>query len=332
MGKIFDLTRLIVLHHIGAGLIFKLLFYTIPYFLSYIIPISALLSTLLTFLRLNHDREFIALKTAGITPKIFFSPLMPFAFGVLFLTLFVTSLGIPWGSSAARDLIFKITQKKAEVALKPGIFNDRIPGLIIYVGKIENGVLKDVFIYQEDKKNKGWWHKGQVIIAKSGCLAKDRHRLVIHLKKGCIVSLQEDKEAHFLNYNQYNLVINLPKSFGQRHKNPKEYSPWRLWQMIKRHPKNATPYILAFHRKLVLPISALIFVYLGAALGLKESQEKRMGGITLGLLCFIIYQILFSAANSLGETHVLPTHLSLWIPNIMAGLFTIYLWHGVIHD
>jgi len=42
MGKIFDLTRLIIVHHVKVNIILKLLFYTLPYFFSYIIPISAL--------------------------------------------------------------------------------------------------------------------------------------------------------------------------------------------------------------------------------------------------------------------------------------------------
>ncbi|GEM_PF-2020482 len=337
MGKIFDLTRLIIVHHVKVDIILKLLFYTLPYFFSYIIPISALLSTLLTFLRLTQDKEYIALKTTGISPKILLRPLIPFAFFCLFSTLFITSLGIPWGSGAARDLVFKITQQQAEITIRPGVFNDRLPGIIIYVGALKNRHFQNIFIYDERKKEKGF-HTGQTIIARLATLKKEGNKIIFHLQDGCILKTEKNKngqvETHFLSYQDYNFTLDLPSTLKHRHKNPKEYTPWQLWQRIKqfqRQKKDPTTFILAFHRKLSLPASAFIFVFLGAVLGLKEEGKRRLGGITLGLGCFVLYQLLFSAASSLGETHTLPPHLSLWLPNLVMAVLTIYLWRRVIN-
>ena len=339
MGKIFDLTRLIIVHHINLGMVLKLLFYTLPYFFSYIIPISALLSTLLTFVRLAQDKEYIALKAAGISPKSLFPLLFLFACFCLFSTLFVTTLAIPWGSGAARDLIFSLARQKTEISIKQGVFNDTIPGLIIYVDKMDNEGLKGIFIYDERRiQPKNSLHQGQVTIAKSGQVCHQKGKVIFNLQHGYICQTGKTEkgiENHLVAYKNYTLVVSFPSHVGQREKNPKEYLPWQLWQKIKtyeRQNKDPTPFILSFHRKISLPVGAFIFVFLGAALGLKEKTFKRFGGATSSLISFIIYQLIFFAAKSLGETHIISPHLSLWIPNfIMAGI-TGYLWYGVIND
>lgn len=338
MGKIFKLTRLIIVHHINLGVVLKLLIYTLPYFFSYIIPISALLSTLLTFVRLSQDKEYIALKTAGISPKSLLPLLLLFACFCLFSTLFVTTLAIPWGSGAARDLIFSMVSQKTEISIRQGVFNSSIPGLIFYVDKINNGQLKGIFIYDErGTKQKNSLHQGQVTIAKSGQISHQEGKLIFYLHNGYICQNKQTErgiENHLVAYKNYTLVFTLPSHLGQREKNPKEYFLWQLWQKIKtceKKNKDPTPFILSFHRKISLPVGAFIFVFLGAALGLKEGTSRHFGGITLSLICFIIYQSIFFAAKSLGEIHTISPHLSLWIPNfIMAGI-TGYLWYEVIN-
>ncbi|MDL1969518.1 MAG: LptF/LptG family permease [Candidatus Desulfofervidaceae bacterium] len=338
MGKIFDLTRLIIVHHINLGVVLKLLFYTLPYFFSYIIPISALLSTLFTFMRLTQDKEYIALKAAGISPKSLSPILFFFACFCFFSTLLVTTLAIPWGSGAARDLIFSLVHQKTEISIKQGIFNDTIPGLIFYVDKIDNGKLKGIFIYDErEARQKIPLHQGQVTIANSGQIFHQEGKLIFNLHNGYICQTEKTKkgiENHLVAYKNYTFVFTLPSHLDKREKNPKEYLPWQLWQKIKickKENKDPTPFILSFHRKISIPVGAFIFVFLGAALGLKEETSRHFGGITLSLICFIIYQAIFFAAKSLGETHAISPHLSLWIPNfIMAGI-TGYLWHEVIN-
>ena len=332
IGKVFELTRLIVIHHISFSTIVKLLIYTLPFFLSYIIPVSALFSTLLTFCRFTQDKEFMALKASGISSKAFLPLLAGFAFFCLILTALATMLGIPWGSEAARDLTFSLTRQKAEVALKPGVFNS-LPGVVLYVEKIENGQLQNIFLYSEKKA-----YQGETIIAQRGNILHQKNKVIFQFQNGCICKAPKKEKnlvTRFLTYQNYNYVLEIPSHLEKRKKHPKEYPPWELWKKIKtykKEKKDPTSLILAFHKKISVPMGAFIFVFLGAVLGLREETKKSLGGISLGLILFTLYQALFIAGKNLAKAHVIPAHLSFWLPNLIFGGITIYLWCREIND
>jgi lipopolysaccharide export system permease protein len=338
MAKIFDLTDLIVTHHVSISAILKILAYTIPDFLSYIIPISALLSTLLTFLRVNHDKELIALKAAGINPKAALLPILSgFACFCLILTMSATLIGIPWGSTAAKDISFSLVKQKADIILKPGVFNS-LAGKILYVDKIEDGQLQGLFLYSGLENAQNIDYRGEVIVSQKSNIACQENKIIFLLKNGCIWKTQkkgEDLISQLLIYTSYNYVLEIPSYWGEREKNPKEYTPWELWQKIKiyqKQKKDPTRLILGFHEKFSVPVGAFIFVFLGATLGLKEQKEKHISSIGLGLICFTLYQLIFLACENLGKIHILPIHLALWLPTIIFAGITLYLWFRSIND
>lgn len=321
----FEIARLMLAHHMGITTILKLIFYTIPYSLSIIIPTVALMSPLLTALRLSHDKEYIALKAAGIGPFKVFPPIVFFGFICMIFTLFVTSLGIPLGSGAARDLIFQAVQRDAELVIEPGVFYDRFPRFIIYIDNIErDGMLKGIFLY--DNQNQ------KSIMAQSGYISKNKETFVFNLKRGHIWQDRKDNQSGILGFETYNFSFTFPQQMGKRRKKPKEYTPWQLWEKIKKNEENRTALILALNRKLSLPVASFIFSILGVCLGLISFKKVPSGGITLGIIFFILYQVCFSAAISLAETHILPPKVGLWLPDIGLFIITAYFLWRLAHE
>jgi len=332
MGKTFELARLIIKYHIGIVIILKLLFYSLPYFLSYILPISALLSTLLTFLRLTQDKEYIAIKAAGISPKGFLAFLSFFATFCFFITLFTTSTIFPLGYRASKKLVFSLAQKKIEIALKPGVFTNLLPDIIFYVDRIEDGKLKGIFLY--DARNKNNIYQNQLIIAKSGFIAQEKDKIVFHLKDGYILKNKKDSPklaSYFLTYKKYIFVIQAPSKIAKRWRNPKEYYLWQLWKRIRQKEKDIG-FILAFHHNVSLPVTAFIFVFLGAVLGLREEKRKHLGAVFWGIVWLTIYQALFLAGKTLAKIHVISPHISLWISDIIIATITLIFWYKIIHE
>ena len=62
MTKILDITNLIVNYSLSLPAVFLVLVYSVPYFLVFVIPMSIMISILLTFLRLSNDNEIMPLK------------------------------------------------------------------------------------------------------------------------------------------------------------------------------------------------------------------------------------------------------------------------------
>jgi hypothetical protein len=62
------------------------------------------------------------------------------------VTLYFTLHGAPWGAYAFRELAFQLARKHVSVALKEGVFNEIVPGLILYAERIR---LEDGFMGRE---------------------------------------------------------------------------------------------------------------------------------------------------------------------------------------
>ena len=67
MTKILDITNYIVNYKISLLVVLSMLFYTLPFFLQFVIPMSLMIAVLLTFLRMSGDNEIIALRASGFS-------------------------------------------------------------------------------------------------------------------------------------------------------------------------------------------------------------------------------------------------------------------------
>ena len=108
MTKILDITNYIVNYNIGLLVVLSMLFYTIPFFLQFVIPMSLMIAVLLTFLRMSGDNEIIALRASGVSIYNFLPPVVLFCMLGSLLTMYLTIFGIPWGSSSLKALTARV--------------------------------------------------------------------------------------------------------------------------------------------------------------------------------------------------------------------------------
>ncbi|MBW2669897.1 MAG: LptF/LptG family permease, partial [Deltaproteobacteria bacterium] len=90
MTKILDITNMIVNYKINLSSVFLILVYSVPRFLSFVIPMSVMIAVLLTFLRLSNDHELNALKAGGISIYSLMSPVLAFSVMGMLLSCFLT--------------------------------------------------------------------------------------------------------------------------------------------------------------------------------------------------------------------------------------------------
>jgi lipopolysaccharide export LptBFGC system permease protein LptF len=60
--------------------------------------------------------------------------------------------------------------------------------------------------------------------------------------------------------------------------------------------------------------------------------KGRSWGIALSIVIFVVYYILLSAADSLGETGTLNPVVAMWIPNMVLGTATFMLFWRATRD
>ncbi|MCG2793961.1 MAG: LptF/LptG family permease [Weeksellaceae bacterium] len=175
----------------GKGLTYweiaKLLFYLGMSVVSMVLPLTILLSSIMTFGDFGERYELAAMKAAGISLLRVMMPLLitaSFLAGILFL--FSNNI-IPDFQRKAKNMLFNIVSSKPAINFTPGVFIDQISGYSVKFDKIsgKNGEkLEGVFLH----KNASSYDNQQTIIAKKGKFAnaEDRNYLKLILYDGYV--------------------------------------------------------------------------------------------------------------------------------------------------
>jgi lipopolysaccharide export system permease protein len=331
MAEMLKITDLIVNYGVGVFTIFMLLVYSTPYFLVYVIPMSIMMSILLTFIRLSGDNEIIALKTGGISIYRLLPPVMLFCFTGCLLTAFMAVYGQPWGNLAVKELTFKVVSSNLDVGLKERTFNDSFEDVMFYVNEIDlkNRTLIDVFV--EDKRAK---NIVSTVIAPKGKIFSEPDGLAYHLRlyNGIINQANiENRSASSINFQTYDVRLDLRKSLTSaklKGKNRKEMSLGELWQFIKNAPRKDDRYynaLMELHKKFSISIACFTLGILAVSLGIQSRSSKKSYGLVLGLAFFLFYYLLLSFGLVFGETGVYPPVIGMWVPNYVMGGLGLYL-------
>ena len=104
MTQILEITNLIVNYRISIFILIRMLAYSMPYFLVFVLPMSIMMGVLLTFLRLSNDREIMALKAGGVSILQLVPPIFVFCLVGSLLTAYISIYALPWGQPLLRNL------------------------------------------------------------------------------------------------------------------------------------------------------------------------------------------------------------------------------------
>ncbi|RDC56031.1 YjgP/YjgQ family permease [Pedobacter chinensis] len=186
---------------IGKGFewytILELMYYASAANVSMALPLSVLLSSIMTFGTLGENYELVAIKSAGISLQKAMRPLFVVIIMLTIGSFLFSNYMLPKANLKFGSLLYDVRNKKLAFLIKPGVFNNSIPNYSIRVdAKDDDGKLHGIMIYD---------HKGtngipKVIIAKEGEMNKtsDGKFLVLKLKDG----VQYEEQAN--NSGTYN--------------------------------------------------------------------------------------------------------------------------------
>jgi lipopolysaccharide export system permease protein len=331
LGNLMQLIELIVQKGVGVFNIVRLLGYTLPFLMVYIIPMSFFISILLGFLRLASDNEITALKGSGISFCQLLPPVLILSLSGTILTGFAAMVAQPWGEHSLKNLLFQVAVVQAKVSLKERVFYNEFKELIFYIQRVHgDGLLEDVFIYDQREKE-----LPQTIIAKRGWLIPNpkERSLNLRLEDGHIYNVSlKSKSAQTVFFKSYDLFLPLEEIVSDQEKREKSetemYLPELKEKIRKTSPteKKYYNYQIEYYKKFSLPFACLVLGLIALPLGLQSRVAGRPWAIILGGVVFFIYYLFLSLAFSLGERGALPPIIGLWLPNIIVGLIGIYLF------
>jgi lipopolysaccharide export system permease protein len=320
MEKILRLSRLLSV--VGASVfdMVKIILYLQPPILILTLPMSLLISTLLTYGRLNADSELIILRVSGMSFKEISKPVFILGIGCFFTGLLVSFYLGPLSMQRLRETTSDIIRLRAPAAIEEGVFTTLFKDIVLFVKeKPDSETMKEIFIYDERNKK-----EPRVMMSKEGRISvADGLSLSLYLKDGYIHITKGDTSTEIF-FSGYNLILNLAAE--QQLRKNSELTPFELFSEAKKFkPKEAIPLFLEFHRRLSLPSVCLILMILGPPLSLLAGKSGRLGGLTIGLFVFVVFYFMLIYGENLARTGKIPHLIGSWAPTIVLFIFSVWI-------
>ncbi|MFZ5571904.1 MAG: LPS export ABC transporter permease LptF [Thermodesulfobacteriota bacterium] len=331
MTRMLEITNLIINFRIDLSAVIWLLIFSMPYFLTFVIPMSVMMAVLLTFLRMSGDNEITALRSAGISLYRLLPPVFFFCLLGTLLTGFFSMAGMPWGKRSFHRLAIELAEKNINAGLKERTFNDSFDGIMLYVNKIDSGSkeLIDVFVEQNQAGN-----IKTTIVAPRGVIFSepDKHLFHLRLYNGSINQVNiKSRTANTVAFDLYEINLDLKETMRSAissRKELEEMTPAELKRFVDTVPETDDRYytaLLRYHEKHSIPVACFALGLLAVPLGLQSRSDRRSLGVVTGLVLFLGYYILLSVGWSFGESGGYPPLVGMWIPNAVTGGIGAYL-------
>jgi len=184
---------------LGKGLdaltIFEYLYLNLAWIIALSVPMSLLISSVMTFGRMSQQNEITALKSAGVSLYNIIKPALWFGTFVAVGLCIFNNFILPEMNYNARLLARDIYKKKPELSIEPGYFVDMIPQYTMIVKEMDGKDFKDVKIFSKNKES-----EQTTIYANAGSLSSNDNIITIDLMDG------EIHEIDLSDYDYYRKI------------------------------------------------------------------------------------------------------------------------------
>ena len=108
----------------------------LPSVLALTIPMSLLLGLLVAFGRLSSDREFVAMQACGVSLMRLMRPVGLLSVFAWAATSYILLVAVPDANQRFREITFGVVAARAEGEVRPRVFFEDFPDLVLYVREI----------------------------------------------------------------------------------------------------------------------------------------------------------------------------------------------------
>ena len=287
-------------------------------YLTILIPIGLFLAVMLALGRLYRDSEMPAMMACRVGPSGIYRPLL--------LILVPLSLGVAWlaidlGPRAlqAIDRIGAEARREADLAsIEPGRFTIVGPrDAVVYSESVtEDGVIENVFMQRRvDEADV------EVVVARRGEQVAsddpDVRFLVLHEGRR-YEGIPGTSRFRVVEFVEHGIPYRLP-SLDTPEPKPRAMSFEGLLQA------GELEHVAEMQWRVGLPLATIILSILAVPLARTQPRAGRYGRLAIGLLVFIIYLNMLSAAKAWVEQNSISPYLGLWWVHAVVLMFALIL-------
>ena len=225
---------------LGKGLdaltIFEYLYLNLAWIIALSVPMSLLISSVMTFGRMAQQNEITALKSAGVSLYNIIKPALWFGTFVAVGLCIFNNFILPEMNYNARLLARDIYKKKPELSIEPGYFVDMIPQYTMIVKEMDGKDFKDVKIFSKNNES-----EQTTIYANTGSLSSNDNIITIDLMDGEIheIDLSDYDYYRKIRFKTHQITISMDELMLNRTtESSRTDREMRVPQMIDEIEKN----------------------------------------------------------------------------------------------
>jgi lipopolysaccharide export system permease protein len=248
------------------------------------------------------------------------APVFVFGFAVSLVTMSFYEFVVPQANLAATNLMLETSARKSlkiqKNVLIPEIEQDQLKRMY-FAGKLKGDLMEDVVVAEfTDSK------LSQIINAKQAKWDRDKNTWLF--KDGIIYLLSDSGEyKHLIRFQEQYMTIKYnPADFYMSERKPEEMNMSELNKYISLQKKKGEDTLglqIQYFLKGAVPFSCLVFVLLGAPLGLSPQRSSSSIGLGLSVLIVFFYYFLTFVTMAIGELRLITPFAAAWLPNIITG-------------
>ena len=295
-------------------------------YLTILVPIGLFLAIMLALGRLYRDSEMPAMMACRVGPSGIYRPLMwlliPLAAGVAWLAI----EGTPKALTTIERISAEARREADLNSIEPGRFTVFGPDQAVVYGErvTRDGYMESVFLERRLEND-----IVEVVIAKRGEMAESEDpntRLLVLHEGRRYEGIPGTPRFRVVEFGEHGIPYRLP-SLRTRELRPRAMAFGSL-------ASSGDPEHIAERQwRMSVPVSTILLALLAVPLSRSRPREGRYARIAIGLLVFIIYFNLLSAAKSWTEEATIPPALGMWWVHGCILLLTLGLlavqngWH-----
>lgn len=311
-----------------AAMMGQFFYYQTPEFVFLIIPLTVLISAMVTIGVLTKNSELVVMQACGISLYRVALPLVAFAAFASWGMFMLQDRVLPQSNRRAQAIrhvirggsprTFDVVNRKWLVARDGSVYNytyydqrrRELNGLSIYEFEPSRSDLtRRVYVgfasfvpttTQTWKSTDGW---------------------VREFTKGTDLKT-------FVSFPSRDLRLEAPDYFATESEEPDRMTYAQLQKYIrdlKASGVNVVPQTVALYRKVSFPFVTLIMTLIAVPFAVTTGKRGALYGIAVGVVLAVVYWITINAFSAVGSAGMMPPMLAAWAPNLMFGAGAAYL-------
>ncbi|AFY77328.1 putative permease [Pleurocapsa sp. PCC 7327] len=308
----------------------QVLLLKVPEFISYALPISVLLSSLMAFGRLSNNSEIIALRGCGVSLYRIVAPAIALSLLVTGITFLFNELVVPAANYRATAILVESIQEEhpfwqtrdifypdyEKVTLPNGETRQRLKSLF-YAKQFDGKQMKMLTILQWLGEN-----LNQIIISDSASWNGEQQTWDFF--NGTIYKIASDTSYdETLSFDRRQIPFSrVPFDLAVLGRDPDEMNIAQAQAYMKLlrqtgDEKKLLMFEVRTQQKMAFPFVCLVFGVVGSALGSRPQHVSRATSFGLSVAIVFLYYVLGFSLGSFGTIGIFSPFLAAWLPNFI---------------